>query len=271
MNHIPGNGRRALAGFSGSALFLAVLSATAADSGPPTIKAAVGSAIVNGESLQPFENSWRMQVTKKDGTVNADAGLWKDRFLVIDIDGREYGLRIQDATFKGKNGAIAATTRTINVFERRTMAPVTRWYERHVTGKEDSSVHIAFRRGSMALESRRGDKVETKNVAVEQAFDFDGGLYALLWSAFPLKAGFTASLPSYSEEEHPEKVAWYTFKVTSRERIQAGRQGARDCWIVEGDSGSGPLKYWLSDQSPYIIRLEYAQPATGAKWLLTMS
>jgi len=255
----------------GIVAMLAITASLVADGGPGAVKAPVGSAVVNGESLKAFENSWRMQVTKKDGSVNSDVGLWRDRFEVIDIDGKEYGVRIQDATFKGKNGTVAATTRTINVFERRTMAPVTRWYERHVNGQEDSSVHIAFKRGWMALESRNGDKVETKNIAVEQAFDFDGGLYALLWSACPLKTGFAASLPSYSEDKHPEKVAWHTVKVTGRERIEAGRQGPRDCWIVEGDSGSGPLRYWLSADAPYIIRLQYEQPETGAKWLLTMT
>jgi hypothetical protein len=240
-----------------------------ADAG--AVKVPVGSALVNGESLKPFENSWRMQVMKRDGTTNSDAGLWKDRFEVIDIDGKQYGLRIQDATFKRNNGDIAATTRTVNVFERRTMAPVTRLYERHVIGKEDSSVHIAFKRGSMVLESRNGHKIETKNIAVQPAFDFDGGLFALLWLAFPLKADFAASLPSYGEDEHPEKIAWYMFKVTGTERIQAGRQGPRECWIVEGESGSGPLKYWLSMDPPYIIRLQFEQPATGATWLLTMT
>ena len=92
-----------------------------------------------------------------------------------------------------------------------------------------------------------------------------------MWSAFPLRAGFTASLPSYAEDEHPEKIVWYTFKVTGRERIDAGRSGPHDCWIVEGDSGSGPLKYWLSADAPYIIRLQFEQATTGARWLLTMT
>jgi hypothetical protein len=151
---------------------LAIGASVAAPGDPGAVKVPVGSALVNGESLKPFENSWRMQVTKKDGTTNRDAGLWKDRFEVIDIDGKEYGIRIQDALFKAKNGDIAATTRTINVFERQTMAPVTRWYERHVAGKEDSSVHIAFKRGCLALESRTGNKVETRNLAVQPGVRF---------------------------------------------------------------------------------------------------
>jgi hypothetical protein len=38
-----------------------------------------------------------------------------------------------------------------------------------------------------------------------------------------------------------------------------------------GDSGSGPLSYWLTKEAPYIIRLQYEQPATSARWLLTMT
>ena len=238
---------------------------------PDAIKAPVGSALVNGASLKPFENSWRMEVTRKDGTTNHDAGLWRDRFEVIDIDGKAYGVRIQDAAFKNAAGQVAATTRTVNVFERRTMAPVTRSFERHVTGQPDSSVHIAFKPNSVTLESSRDGKSERKKLAVVPAFDFDGGMYALLWSAFPLKPGFAASLPSYSEDEHSEKVVWYTFTVTGTERIDAGHQGQKECFVVEGGSGSGPLKYWMSADPPYIIQLQFEQAATGMTWLLKMT
>ena len=234
-------------------------------------KIEVGNSIVNGELLKPFENSWTMQVTRKDGTVNHDAGLWRDRLELIDIKGKTYGVRFQDATFKNKDGVVVGTTHTVNVFDRATMAPVTRSFERHMVGKEGSSVNIAFEPHKMKLETTADGKTEKKDFRVEPAFDFDGGLYALLWSAFPLKQGFTATLPSYGEDAHPEKVSWYTFKVSGSEQIDAGHAGKIECWVVEGESGSGPLKYWLSAAPPYIIRLQFDQAGTGATWLLKMT
>lgn len=254
---------------------LLAVSALLAGAGAPAeesipVRVSVGSALVNGESLEPYENSWRMEVTR-GGETNHDAGLWKDRFEVIDIDGKSYGVRFQDATFKNKAGNVAATSRTVNVFDRRTMAPVTRYYERHAVGKDDARVHIAFRAKAMTVTTGTDGRESPKKFSVAPAFDFDGGLFALLWSAFPLKPGFAASLPSYSEDDHPEKVSWYTFRVVGTERIEAGREGSRDCWVVTGDSGSGPLKYWLSADPPYIVQLQYEQPGTGATWLLKMT
>src|SRR5258708_15266522 len=178
-----GGGMKTNAAFVVLSAMIAV--STAQASAAEVIKAPVGSALVHGESLNPYENSWQMEVAKKDGTTNHDAGVWKDRFEIIDIDGKSYGVRIQDATFKSANGEVAATTRTINIFERRMMAPVTRFYERHLIGKEASSVHIAFKPNAMSLESSADGKTEKTERSVSPAFDFDGGLYALLWSTFP--------------------------------------------------------------------------------------
>ena len=252
-------------------VLIAAANSASAHDDPDVLKAPVGSPLIRGESLRPFENAWQMQVTKKDGASLADAGTWKDRLEILDIDGKTYGVRTQDAAFKNASGNVTATTHTVNIFERGTMAPVTRQYARHVTGKDDSSVNIAFKSGSMTIVWNNEGKTEKRKVAVPPAFDYDGGLFALLWSAFPLREGFSAKLPSYSEDERPEKVTWYTFRVTGSERIEAGQAGLRDCWIVEGDSGSGPLKYWLSAEPPYIVQLEFRQPETGATWLLKMT
>lgn len=252
-------------------LVLTALLASAQARAEDPVKAPVGSALVHGESLKPYENSWRMQITAKGGTSPRNAGIWRDRFEVIDIAGKSYGIRLQDASFLNAAGEVAATTKTLNVFDRATMAPVTRAYERHVSGKADSITRIAFAARQLKLDKFDDGKSISVKRKVEPAFDFDGGLYALLWSAFPLKVGFSASLPSYAEDEHVGNVQWRSFRVTGSERIDAGRLGAKDCWVVEGDSGSGPLKYWLIADPPYIVQLEFEQAGTGAKWRLTMT
>src|SRR5262245_45219511 len=105
MNSIPGarDKFKSASGINvpmGLVTVLAIAAWVSARADVGAVKVPVGSTLVNGEVLKPFENSWRMQVTKKDGTKNPDAGLWKDRFEFIDIDGKGYGVRIQDAIFK---------------------------------------------------------------------------------------------------------------------------------------------------------------------------
>ncbi|SRR6266404_2361533 len=173
-------------------------------------------------------------------------------------------------SFKGKTGEVAATTRTLNVFDAKTLAPITREFERHMVGGDDSKLTIIFRGNSMKIENTEKGKTETREVPTTEAFDFYGGVYALLWVALPLQQDFTATFPSYTEDEHPETVQQVSYKITGRESIEAGSAGKKDAWIVESNTSIGYLKYWISESVPYIIRMDY-KDKTGAKWTLTMA
>jgi hypothetical protein len=100
------------------------------------------------------------------------------------------------------------------------------------------------------------------------AFDFYGGLYGLLLAAFPLKPGFSATLPSVDEDT--PTVSWLTFKVTGEEYADAGPKGRMRVYTVEAESNLGPMKFWLSRQAPYIIRLEYTAKDNGYTWKYQM-
>ena len=233
------------------------------------LKVAVGDPIVNGARLQPYENQWSMSMVKPDGTVIADAGNWKDELKAVQIDGKVALQRTQQATFKNRKGEVAATTKTVNVFDARTMAPVSRAFEKHLDGGSDSSLSIRFSPDSLRLERVDGGKAEVKNLPTTMAFDFYGGIYAVLWAAMPLKQGFSVTYPSYGEDEHPEKVSWVVATVTASEALDAGSKGRVKAWVVESDTDIGKLKYWVSPESPYILRMDYRQQ-DGTLWVLKM-
>jgi hypothetical protein len=247
---------------------IAVPAAAAAPAVPPKVE--VGSPWVDGSRLQPYVNAWRMQVTKKDGETIADAGIWRDQLEAVHFAGRACWKRTQVATFKKKDGTVAATHVTINVFDRRTLAPVSREFRSERPGAPDSSTRINFTPRSLTIETAEGPKQDRRVARVEPAFDFDGGLYAVLWSAFDLRPGFAASFPSYSESDAPETIAWHSFSVVGRETIVEPGLGRVEALVVEGGSESGTLKYWLIARPPFVLRMDYSA-ANGAHWLLDMT
>jgi hypothetical protein len=243
--------------------------AFAQQSGP--LKVIVGDPIVNGARLRPYQNQWRMSVVKADGSVIQDAGNWTDELKVVQIDGKFALQRTQLATFKKRTGEVAATTRTVNVFECKTLAPLLRAFERHLSGGGDSSVSIKFGAGSIRLERVEDGKAEISDLPATTAFDFYGGIYALLWASMPLKEGFSVTYPSYAyaEQEHPEKVSWVIATVTGLENVDAGSKGRVKAWVVESDTDIGKLKYWVGQKPPYIIPMDYRQK-DGTLWMLKM-
>jgi len=235
-----------------------------------TMELKSGDSRVHGERLQPFTNQWKMKVVRPDGTVLEDAGTWTDQLESVSISGRPCWKRTQFATFKRKTGEIAATTRTVNVFDARTLTPISREFERHMAGGDDSELRIIFHGNSIKIENVEKGKTGVREVPTTKAFDFYGGVYALLWVTLPLQQDFAATFPSYTEDEHPEIVQQVTYKITGRERMEAGSSGKKDTWIVESDTSIGYLKYWISEGPPYIIRMDY-KDKTGAMWTLTMT
>lgn len=234
---------------------------------PAATRINVGDSIVDGLKLQPYSNQWAMTRTSSDGTVLVDAGTWKDEITLVTMNGKSCLQRTQSASFKKGNGEIAAVTRNVNIFERVTLAPLLRIYEKHVAGGKDSKVTIKFKANSMTIETIENGTTQTREVPTSIAFDFYGGVYAVLWAALPLKEGFSATYPSYLEDEHPETISWVTMKVTGSEMIQTGPDKKRMALTVESDTLLGFLKYWITDERPYIMRMDFTQP-DGTLWQL---
>ena len=113
----------------------------------------VGDTLVRGDKLQPFKNQWHMSVTTAEGKVLEDAGTWTDEMVAVTVEGRACWKRVQVATYKAKNGEVRATSKTVNTFDRRTLAPVYREFEKRVAGNENTRVKISFREKSLKIES----------------------------------------------------------------------------------------------------------------------
>ncbi|HKF55452.1 MAG TPA: hypothetical protein VKJ45_08415, partial [Blastocatellia bacterium] len=125
---------------------------------------------------------------------------------------------------------------------------------------------VRYRRGKSPDKSN----AETGQLKMDEpVFDYHGGLYGLLLSAFPLKEGFTATIPTLSEDQ--DLFEWTTFTVRKPEPVEAGPGKQVMAWPVEIDEANkSHLVFWISKEAPYIIKLVNIIPSS--RWVtVTMS
>ena len=84
-------------------------------------------------------------------------------------------------------------------------------------------------------------------------------MYALLFSAAPLRAGYRAKFSSI--DEFDDKPVPVEFVVVGREKVPAGARGSIETWkVASSRAGQYDLVAWVSDQPPYVIRLNIILP-----------
>ena len=230
------------------------------------MRAQAGDALVSGSSFQPYTNLWRMSAVTSSGKQVADLGTWSDDLDYVTVNGRRCLQRTQLATFL-KDGTVIGRTRTVNVFDPETLAPISRSFTRHsATG--DETTRLLFSQRSIHMEVTSQGKTVKNDLRLDTpVFDFYGGMYGLLLAGFPLKPGFSATFPSVDEDKLT--MSWVTFRVTGQEMADAGPKGNVETWVVESNTNQGPMKFWLAKEKPYIIRLEF-KAGNGTLWTYRM-
>lgn len=215
------------------------------------VKVKVGDPIVSGAAIKPYKNLWQLTYSKP-GREPIDAATWSDEVEAINVGGRALLKRTQVAKYSRRD----ITITTVNVFDPRTLAPISRDFKQ----SDGTYAHLDF--GEHTIKSQRmavpGGEVTQGQVTLDTpVFDFFGGMYGLLVAAFPLKEGFAATLPSLDESK--DDIRWATFKVVRKEMVEAGAGKQVEAWVVETDD-HGPMTFWLTKDAPYIIKLVYVAP-----------
>jgi hypothetical protein len=243
------NWRRPLRAGMLAGLFL--LPALALAQGGGAAKVRVGDPLIDGSFIKPYKNLWRLTYTKPSGE-SIDAATWSDEVERLRLNGRTLLRRTQVAKYN-RNGIVMTT---VNVFDPKTMAPVSRDFRdsRGPLKQIEFDGRAIKYRGNSAPGGEVQEGAARLDVPV---FDFYGGLWGLLLAAFPLKEGFTASLPSL--DESTETLRWATFRVARAEAVEAGPGRRVKAWVVQTED-NGPMTFWLTKEAPYVIKLVYVTP-----------
>ena len=243
-------------------ILMLVLGATQALSGsqaplPADKTVKVGDAVVDGSFLKPYKNAWQVFYAFP-GKEPFLVGTWSDEVSEIEVRGRHLLKRTQVANYAKYH----ITNTTINVFDPKTMAPVSNEFTRSDTGEW---AHRDFD-GDLVKYERQKDAQSKKEKGQlrmgEPIFDYDGGMYGVLLSAFPLKEDFAATIPALSENR--DAFEWVTFKVGKQEMVDAGPGKKVLAWPVTVDAPDKSHSiFWVSKETPYVIKLVTIIPTGG--------
>jgi len=243
---------------------LIVLSSAGNAQNPVTapLKIKLGDPSVDGTFLKPYKNAWKV-VYAFPGKDPFLVGVWTDELTEVEGNGRRLLQRTQIADYAKYN----IVTTYANVFDPKTMSPVSMDFKRSDTGewahRDFDGAVVKYRRGDSADPA----KTQTGQLKMEEPiFDYNGGMYGVLLAALPLKEGFKATLPALSEDRN--ELDWITFTVGKQELMDAGPGKQVLAWPVDTEGNYANQShsiFWVTKEPPYVIKLVTTIP-TG-KWV----
>jgi hypothetical protein len=242
---------------------LPVLGAQSVASSPAEapLKYAPGDPAIDGSSLKPYKNAWKV-VHAFPGKEPFLVGTWTDELAETEVGGRRLFKRTQTADYAKYH----IVTTYVNVFDPKTMAPISEDFKRSDTGEW---AHRDFDRASVKFsrQSSAQAKLETGELKLSSpVFDYNGGMYGVLLAALPLKEGLKVSLPTLSEDRDEQE--WVTVTVGKPELVDAGPGKQVMAWPIDTEANYANQShsiFWVTNESPYVIKLVTIIP--GAKWV----
>jgi len=234
----------------------------AQSSAPEPAKIKLADPRMDGSFLKPYKNAWKV-VYAFPGKEPFLVGTWTDELAEVELDGRRVFKRTQTADYAKYH---ILTTYT-NVFDPKTMAPISQEFHRSDTGewahRDFKGPLVKYRRG----ESADPSGTRTGELRLDEAiFDYNGGMYGVLLAALPLREGYRARFPTLSEDR--DEVDWVTVTVGKQEMVDAGPGKRVMAWPVDTEANyanKGHSIFWISKEAPYVIQLVTTIPA--GKWV----
>lgn len=221
---------------------------------PESLTIRPGDGVVDGRRITPYDNVWRVQLRYPDGRV-VDRGLSTDHVSTHEASGRVYLTRIETTSMAadaapGELLPRGGTSTTYNVFDPETMLPAY-GESRGISG---GTLRETFKPSGVDVVTLDAAGVETtthQNLN-NPVYDFDGGMTGLILAAMPLREDFSALIPSFGDHG----TVLRPIAVERRARIDAGRLGMIDAWIVRVGAPEEGTLYWITSHAPYVIRCE---------------
>lgn len=232
----------------------------------PSSAAAGTSPPLHGYAFQPYRNAWALRIDR--GARHVDVGTWTDELKSTPIHGRPGFTRIQ--TLKSRRNG--ATQTWVNVFDPRTL----RSYSSALLDSDGGATLRSFGDRTVTITDATevaGYPVVTRKLRAD-AYDFNGGMYGLLFLGLPLRPGLTGTLTTYGTAD--ASIEHIRYRVRAREPMRGGARSF-DTFVIEGwyldahrPEGDARMTFWLSTTPPYVIKLLYAVPSRKELWTYVM-
>jgi len=231
---------------------------------------AVAAPSLDGSQLRPYKNLWKLTIRLKSGRL-VNVGTWSDQISRTKVRNAPALERIQISRLRKRGD----TQTWINVFDPVTMRP-------YSSVLSSSAGDITMRRFNGrtvqiidAGGANRGVPVRTTQTAKENAYDFNGGMYGLLFLGMPLAPDRTGILTTFGVTDATiEHIAYH---VIAKQRVEAKPGTFAQAWVVDAhyldahrSEADAQMRFWLSPSPPYIIKLIYDLPKEGQTWYYTM-
>ena len=190
-------------------------------------------------------------------------GMWTDELTTLNTNGRSLLKRSQMADYAKYH----VVTTYVNVFDPKTMAPISMDFKRSDTGewahRDFDGMHVKYRRAKSTEANVETGQLEMK----EPIFDYNGGMYGVLLAALPLNDGLNATLPALSEDR--DEMEHVTVTVGKQELVEAGPGKQVMAWPIDtvgNYSNQSHSIFWVTKEPPYVIKLVTIIP--GGKWVM---
>ena len=211
-----------------------------------------GSPDINAKVFKPYKNRWKMIHISKDGS-REQTGTWTDEGTITLENGRRVFQRVQDETSAGSHFI------TINFMDLQTLTPI-RSERKQELGENAFDIQDQFH-GTKVTSTCTGKPCQMKlNFANGQAtrtmeldepvFDYLGGVWGMLFPAFPLKENSDLRFPAFSETKG---LVWIDIHIRGMETVEAAAGKKVQAWAVEWPKMN--WVFWITQDAPYVIKL----------------
>ena len=197
----------------------------------------------------------------KEGS-REEQGVWTDEGAIRIENGKTVFQRLQEETSKGSHFI------TINFVDIKTFAPI-RSERKQELGENAFDIKDEFHGAKVSstctgqpcqAKLNFGEGQTTRTTELEEpVFDYLGGLWGMLFPAFPLKENCDIRFASFSEAKG---LVWIDIHVRGLEAVDAGPGKTVQAWAVEWPKTS--WVFWISKEAPYVIKLVTPDPDGGS-------
>ncbi|MEP1093729.1 MAG: hypothetical protein ABJG78_01390 [Cyclobacteriaceae bacterium] len=199
--------------------------------------------VLDGSRITDYTNKWKVTFVDAEGKETPNK-IWTDCGQIISLDGKKYFHRVQDLYDPQMN----LQDTWINMVEHKTLVPVS-FSTLNPTG---GFAHYQFDGGKITGSTNQvtaGEVTEIDLALEEKVFDWN--LYGMLLVGLPFKNGLVVKLPFYAPQQ--DGLSWVTASVGDKESVKLADGKGIETWKVLTDQR---LTFWISEQAPYVIKLE---------------